>query len=43
MFSCIDGGLICGPLIWLVLTLAGWLGLKVCKKKCACKCHKKSP
>lgn len=46
MIACIDGGLICGP----VLLVLGALGLghyitrrlgKVCRKSCACKCHEK--
>jgi len=44
MIACIDGGLICGPVIWAILSALGLGGIvfkafKWCKKSCKCDCH----
>lgn len=44
MIACIDGGLICGPVIvWILSTLGIGAGVfklfKWCKRSCKCKCH----
>jgi hypothetical protein len=44
MIACIDGGLICGPvIIWILSTLGVGAGVfkffKWCKKSCTCDCH----
>lgn len=46
ILSCIDGGLICGPVIIWILSTLGIAGgvfkaFKWCKRKCKCDCHDK--
>lgn len=39
--ACVDGGLLCGPLlVWLAAAALGWLGFRCCKgARCEDNCH----
>lgn len=39
MIACVDGGLLCGPILFVVVsTVLGWLGYRRCRRR-SCECH----